>query len=188
MNQPQLVFGFHGCEEDVRDKILNSDNEHLDKSSNSYDWLGNGIYFWLNDPMRAYEWAEQKKKTKPAVIGAVIDLGECLNFCERTSIELVSLAYRIVKYEAEMAGIEMKKNKVPDKGGFNLIRELDCAVIERLHQELEKDGERVFDTVYGFFQEGEDAYPGSGIKGKSHIQICVRNPSCIKGYFLPRRN
>ena len=63
MIQRQLVFGFHGCEEDVRDKILNSDNEHLDKSSNSYDWLGNGIYFWLNDPMRAYEWAEQKKKS-----------------------------------------------------------------------------------------------------------------------------
>ena len=37
-----------------------------------------------------------------------------------------------------------------------------------------------------YFQEGKDAFEGSGIKEKSHIQICVRNTDCIKGYFLPR--
>jgi len=28
--------------------------------------------------------------------------------------------------------------------------------------------------------------PGAGFKEKNHIQICVRNRNCIKGYFLPR--
>ena len=49
-----------------------------------------------------------------------------------------------------------------------------------------KDKNIKFDTVYGYFQEGKDAFPDSGIKEKSHIQVCVRNPNCIKGYFLPR--
>jgi len=27
----------------------------------------------------------------------------------------------------------------------------------------------------------------AGLFAKSHIQICVRNPNCIKGFFMPRR-
>ena len=50
-----------------------------------------------------------------------------------------------------------------------------------------KEKGQMFDTVYGYFQEGQDAFEGAGIKEKSHIQICVHNPNCIKGYFLPRK-
>ena len=56
---PQMVLGFHGCDRAVAAKILQSRSEHLKASKNSYDWLGTGIYFWLNDPQRAYEWACQ---------------------------------------------------------------------------------------------------------------------------------
>lgn len=38
-----------------------------------------------------------------------------------------------------------------------------------------------------FFSEGERIYPGAGIREKTHVQICVRNPNCIKGYFSPRQ-
>ncbi|MBQ9805086.1 MAG: hypothetical protein IJW49_01055 [Clostridia bacterium] len=78
-----------------------------------------------------------------------------------------------------------KKNYLPDNGGFNLKRPLDCAVIKNLHKMVEKE-DIFFDTVYGYFQEGTDAFLNAGIKEKSHIQICVRNTECIKGYFLPR--
>ena len=44
-----------------------------------------------------------------------------------------------------------------------------------------------FDTVYGYFQEGKEAFPGAGVREKSHIQICVKNLSCIKGYFIPKK-
>jgi len=43
-----------------------------------------------------------------------------------------------------------------------------------------------YDSVRGVFFEGEDLYPDAGFKEKNHIQICVRNRNCIKGYFLPR--
>jgi hypothetical protein len=41
-------------------------------------------------------------------------------------------------------------------------------------------------SVRGVFFEGPDLYLNSGFKEKDHIQICIRNPNCIKGYFLPR--
>ena len=190
---PQIVLGFHGCDKKVADRILNSPKEHLTPSEHDYDWLGDGIYFWLNDPKRAYEWAEHKRERdgeveNPAVIGAISDLGVCLNLSERQSVELIQKSYSDLKEIFASAGYdlnEVKKNKVPDKGGFNLIRPLDCAVIKHAHK-IVKDRGVVFDTVYGYFQEGEDAYLGAGIKEKSHVQICVRNKSCIKGYFLPR--
>ncbi|MDE6753211.1 MAG: hypothetical protein K2J82_01210 [Muribaculaceae bacterium] len=65
-----LTIGFHGCEEHIaRDVILN--RAELVASNNSYDWLGSGIYFWENDPVRALEFAEEVKKcSKPCVVGA----------------------------------------------------------------------------------------------------------------------
>ena len=191
---PQIVLGFHGCDQSVAEKVLNSSEEHLIPSENDYDWLGDGIYFWLNDPQRAYEWACQtnkrnpKKVKKPYVIGAVIDVGLCLNFCERESILLLQKSYAMLNESFNTLGLDIQTqmiNRAPDKGGFNLIRPLDCAVIKNLHSMVaEKD--IFFDTVYGYFQEGEDAFLNAGIKEKSHVQVCVRNTNCIKGYFLPR--
>jgi len=43
-----------------------------------------------------------------------------------------------------------------------------------------------YDSVKGVFTEGEELYNNAGFKEKDHIQICIRNPNCIKGYFLPR--
>lgn len=191
---PHTVLGFHGCDKSVVYEILNNSKKHLKSSKNKYDWLGNGIYFWLNDPQRAYEWAVQTQKRspdkvkEPCVIGAIIDLGLCLNLSERQSIMLLQRSYNKLKNGFVELGIDINSklsNTVPDKGGFNLIRPLDCAVIENLH-EIMKDENISFDTVYGYFQEGIDAFIGAGIKEKSHTQICVRNTDCIKGYFLPR--
>jgi hypothetical protein len=43
-----------------------------------------------------------------------------------------------------------------------------------------------FDTVRGMFTEGGDLYDGAGFQQKTHSQISVINPECIKGYFIPR--
>lgn len=181
-----LILGFHGCKEEVRDKIINSSTKHLFESKNFDDWLGWGIYFWLNDPIRAAEWVPdryQSDKTMPAVIGAVIDIGECLDLSRRACIKQIQMSYEIVKKEFEIAQIPLPKNKVLDGGGFTLSRPLDCAVINRLHMVLADEG---YQTVFGFFDEGVEAYEGAGFSEKGHAQICVRDKNCIKGYFLPR--
>jgi hypothetical protein len=43
-----------------------------------------------------------------------------------------------------------------------------------------------YDTVRCAFPEGEEAYPDSFISSRLHIQVCVRNLACIKGFFLPQ--
>jgi len=54
---------------------------------------------------------------------------------------------------------------------------LDCAVINTAISL------RTFDSVRGAFVEGEPIYPGAALYSDTHIQICIRNPNCIKGYF-----
>lgn len=68
-------------------------------SQNIYDWLGYGIYFWEANPKRGLEFAQEAMKrpgsriTEPTVIGAVIDLGDCLDLLSSASVELVGVAY-----------------------------------------------------------------------------------------------
>ena len=74
-SRSNLIIGFHGCDAEVCNKLLNHPNEIL-KSERPYDWLGHGIYFWENNYERALLWAKDKYKrgeiNKPAVIGAVL--------------------------------------------------------------------------------------------------------------------
>jgi hypothetical protein len=67
------------------------------------------------------------------------------------------------------------------------FRKLDCAVFETLHA-IRNDNPDEFppyDTVRGVFIEGPELYPGTTIRSKDPIQICVRTESCILGYFRP---
>ena len=43
-----------------------------------------------------------------------------------------------------------------------------------------------YDSVRAMVVEGEPLYAGAGFHAKSHIQICVRDERCIKGFFRPR--
>ncbi len=189
---PSFVLGFHGCDQSVADSVV-AGRSQLVHSSNDYDWLGNGIYFWENDPHRALEYATMlrdhprhpnRRITNPAVLGAVIDLGHCLNLMEAATLDLLGSAYETLTVLLGAAGEMLPTNVEGAREGKDLlVRRLDCAVIEFLHKEY---GERKFDTVRGLFFEGDDLYPNAGFRARNHIQICVRNPNCIKGYFLPR--
>lgn len=186
---PNYVIGFHGCDQETYEKVINQ-NVNLKFSNNDYDWLGNGIYFWEQDLERAWEWAKQAATRtrgeikKPAVIGAVIDLGLCLNLLDDGCIDLLRQQYEMFKLSFELADKEVPKNI--GKGKDLPLRKLDCAVIENLHNNRKKNNEPAFDSVRGVFFEGDSIYPTSGFYQHSHIQICVRNPNCIKGYFSPR--
>lgn len=190
-----LVLAFHGCDESVRDKIVSNPSQSLLPSKNSYDWLGNGIYFWENDPKRALEYAKYlktnpsrgKKKPikKPSVIGAVINLGNCLDLVDSASLQLLKTGYEILKDTTENAEFDQLKNKPIGIEKELLLRNLDCAVIETVCK-VQSFKHRPFDSVRGVFFEGKEPYPNAGFKEKNHMQICIRNPNCIKGYFIPR--
>lgn len=77
-----LVIGFHGCDKSVVDAVVAGKTDLL-SSTNNYDWLGNGIYFWENNEERAWQWAKELSKRSNSSIKtpAVIDLGYCFDLC-----------------------------------------------------------------------------------------------------------
>ena len=95
------VIGFHSCDREFGLRLLNGHDE-MQPSDNKWDWLGPGSYFWEEDPVRALEYAintsmgRQKNKTAadtPFVIGAIIDLGNCLNLVELTALDILRAAF-----------------------------------------------------------------------------------------------
>ncbi len=189
--KPNLILGFHGCDEEVVEKVLKQ-KDILKPSENDYDWLGHGIYFWENNSSRAWEFAEESAKRKgskiktPAIIGVILDLGNCLDLVDTHYLNELKFAYDLLVNANEKAGTSLPKNEDIGSSKDKLIRKLDCAVIETLHAFNEESKSYPYDTVRGVFWEGDELYPGAGFSAKNHIQICVRNPNCIKGFFLPR--
>ncbi len=187
-----LVIGFHGCDKSVVDKVI-AGEDNLIASTNDYDWLGHGIYFWENNETRALQYAHEMLKRgsssvkQPAVIGAVIDLGYCMDLTDSLYLDELKEAYHILKETCVLTGADLPQNTDIGKSKDKLMRRLDCAVIETEHQINEEAKERPFDSVKGVFWEGNELFPGAGFTEKNHIQICVRNPNCIKGFFLPRK-
>lgn len=188
---PNTIIGFHGCDISTFRDVIERQKE-MKPSKNDYDWLENEIYFWKHNLERAWQWANEAAKRKgskiktPAVIGAVIDLGMCLNLLDSENIKMLKLQYDVFKLKLDIAGLSIPMNKNVGSNTDLLLRNLDCAVIESLHSQRSEDNQRPFDSVRGIFTEGEAIYPSSGFKEKTHIQLCIRNPNCIKGYFAPK--
>ena len=187
---PSVVYGFHVCERERAMQVLNQHERHLKASDNAYDWLGHGIYFWESSIKRAEEYAAQRlhphKFKSPMIVGAVIELGNCLDLLDSDAIQQLAAAHRHLAAAMMVEGRPLPKNAAY-KRGLPMQRNLDCAVIETLHSIVSKTpGLKGYDSVRGAFMEGEPAYPGANFRMQDHIQICVRNPEkCIKGYFLP---
>ena len=182
--RPNLIIGFHGCEKEVAIKVINGE-EDLKFSTNPYDWLGNGMYFWENDYQRALEYAEELRFKEPFVLGGILNLGHCLDLASRKGVNILKHSYDNLLKESMKTSITNKKGK---RGGINgdlLLRFLDCAVIEALHEFNEISEIQQYDSVKAAFWEGKELYPTAGFREKNHIQICIRNPKCILGYFLP---
>jgi hypothetical protein len=185
-----FVLGYHGCDRKVAERVL-AGKQQLIPSGNDYDWLGDGIYFWEHNAHRAYQFACElrdrprsgKPKIKePAVVGAIIDLGFCLNLLDNRFIEMIRHAYEGLERLSEEAGTPLPQNSV---GPDLLVRKLDCAVIRFLHTTREQGDDEPFDSVRAAFVEGGRLYENAGFAAKNHIQICVRTIACIKGYFRP---
>lgn len=183
--QPAFVLGFHGCDRSVGEAILRGEITHLNRSTNDYDWLGEGIYFWESNPTRALQFARERAAgaknsrgdiREPFVLGAVLNLRRCLSTTESSALSRVRGAYEALCETYQENGIPLPTN------GPNLRqRRLDCAVFDLLHF-LE---DNALDSVRAALWEGETLYPGAGIREADHVQICIRNPECILGYFRP---
>lgn len=187
----RLIIGYHGCDREVAYNVLMG-NDRLKPSANAFDWLGQGIYFWEYGPHRALEFAKEQADRGvvkiPDVLGAYIHLGHCFDLTDREATTRLKEFHPVWRKKLEDEGIPVPKNRKTGKVAEDmLLRELDCAVLNTLHRILDDGagGKLYFHTVRGVFVEGAPVYAGSGIHEKTHVQIAVRDPSLILGYFRP---
>lgn len=132
------------------------------------------------------QWSAQRARRNsagriytPFVIGAIIELGNCLNLIEPDSISIVNEAYEELKKTVKDAGGKLPKNK-------DANRALDCAVIKYVHESNVRADRPAYDTIRSPFHEGGELYEGANFSKRLHMEVCVKNPRCIKGYFLPQ--
>lgn len=174
---PRIVVGYHGCARSIAEQII--EEHRILPSTNAYDWLGEGAYFWEYAPYRALNWAIARcaiDGAEPAVIRATIRLGQCLNLLDTArSRELVRTYEQI---HASLGG-----RKIPRNTGTG-AHFLDCDVINTYCRLIEAENEHIFQTVRGCYPEGEPIYTGSKILSLTHVQIAIRDPSCISDVHL----
>lgn len=193
--RPGIIYGFHGCDRRVGELVLASHTRHLAWSKNDYDWLGHGMYFWEASPERGLQFARDAKVNQkitkgrirfPYVIGAVIELGNCLNLLAHAGLMEMQAAHHMLRSNAAAEQKQLPCNRYRDSSGAYLLRPLDCAVLEYLHKARMEANLPAYDTVIGALWEGSDLYAGAGVTDKNHLQICVRNEHCVRGYFRVR--
>jgi hypothetical protein len=137
MKSAGWVLGYHGCDRAIGEKVI-AFRENLEPSQNPYDWLGHGIYFWEGDPQRALHWATlirdhpklfSRTIKDPFVVGAIIDLGSCLDLTQIESLEIVREGFRQYKETLEALGQpRLPTNESGFAGDSDLVkRKLDCA-------------------------------------------------------------
>jgi len=184
------LIAFHGCDRSIGEAVL-AGTKPLQPSNNEYDWLGPGVYFWVDSFERGLQWATEltarpeSDVKNPFVVGALIHPSLCLNLTDPGAMRELLDAYAYVARISVARGWELPRNSARANDVF-LCRRLDCAVIKALHQLRAEYGDPPYDTVYGIFEEGEELYPGSGFRQKTHVQIAVRNSECIVGCFRTR--
>ena len=159
----RTIVGYHGCDRRFAKAVLSGETPISDwkPSQNQYDWLGEGVYFWEHSPRSALRWAEEKYNEEADVLGAVIQLGSCLDLLDEGIADLLAHSYQTFRDTLTAAGIPLPINH----GKGLKMRDLDCAVINNCVNQLQTQG-TVFDTVRGAFLEGEPLFPALPFPGK----------------------
>jgi len=108
-----LVLGYHGCDFKTAQAVLSG--EEFIPSEKDYDWLGPGVYFWENDPVRAYQWASDKRRkyAKPSLVGALIDLKKCFDLTTQSAVEALNTAYKSFAALSVKIGKPLPENTNP---------------------------------------------------------------------------
>jgi hypothetical protein len=185
MRYDRTVIAYHGCDARVADRLLAG--ESFRKSSNDFDWLGEGVYFWEYGYDRALQFADDQRRRgkveRPAVVGALLQLGNCFDLMDTRCTNELGRSFPSFRSMYERKGWSLPHNggATPDR----LLRRRDCAVINFYLESLPEFGLPLYDSVRGCFTEGDSAFDGSDIFVKSHVQIAIRNHACILGTFRP---
>jgi hypothetical protein len=178
----RTVIAYHGTDRVTADRLVRGNP--FAASDNEDDWLGTGIYFWEHAPKQAWHWATNiRKEDEPAVVGAVIQLGNCFDLCDPGNISLL----RDFKDDL-VAGLRDAGQSVPRNHRRHM--KLDCAVFNYVYNQSVKGGP-VIDTlraVYVPTDKQKRVWKGSWIYAETHVQICVRKAANILAVWHVRKD
>ena len=164
-----IVSGYHGTSSEAANMIL---REGFQISRNTYDWLGDGVYFFQDASARAWEWAFKRHGNGGAVIGAEIRIADCMDLLDVSWNPVIFDAYDSYLKNLRDSGQAMPRQ-------FGGAHRLDREVINYTVGVLSESGIRIA-CVRAAFAEGRPVYPGSAIYDRAHIQIAVRDiEACI---------
>jgi len=166
---PNRVVGYHGTSGAAAARILESG---FTVSRNEWDWLGDGVYFFQDAPIRAREWALRFHPDDPAVLRSDIRLEDCMDLLDIRWTQVLAEAYDHFLRLWKTTGLPLPAQR----GGAH---RLDRSVINYMVATLATEGTTIR-AVRGAFAEGEPIFPDSAIFARAHIQIAVRDTSLIE--------
>jgi hypothetical protein len=176
MDRTLIVHGYHGTSQTKAINILK--NGFL-ASDNDYDWLGTGIYFFQDAPVRAKQWATQQHPNNPAVICALIQLENCIDLFDVGWQPALKNMYNLFIERHKLLNLPLPKQSPHSSKAHRL----DCAFLNFVHEFILRQG-RSIDSIRATFIEGERLFPNSAIFDLAHVQIAIRNPALIQECYL----
>lgn len=178
----RTIIAYHGTNRETANRRVNG--EPFQASNTEDEWLGTGVYFWEHAPKQAWHWATQVRRYEhPAVVGAVIRLGNCFDCCDPANIALL-LAFK----DSMVAGLRDAGQPVPQNHRRNM--KLDCAVFDYVYTQALSAGRPIdsFRAVYVPADNKKRIWPKSWIYAETHVQISVRSPENILAVWHVRKD
>jgi hypothetical protein len=172
MRESIEVVGYHGTSTANAIAIL---DRGFRVSDNDYDWLGEGVYFFQDAPLRAWQWAAEQHPQDPAVIRSVIRLENAIDLFDIKWFPVLKSAYQTFKQKYE-------RNNLPlpyQSPARSKAHRLDCEFFDYITQLLISQDEKV-EAIRAVFIEGEAVFPNSAIFDLAHVQIAVKNTALIQ--------
>lgn len=177
---------YHGCDVVTRERIIRGDWQLL-RSSNFYDWLGDGLYAYIGDPGRALAFAQRshnepasflsaKGIANPSVLGLVVSM----EFVMDMNTEFGRIQYQVGK--ESVTDMRLRERLEPHLNDGNR-HVLDRAIFNAIHQSRAEDGEPELQGVVAHYRDGDELSPGSQLYTDSRSIIAIHDLSCVVGSF-----
>ncbi len=123
----RTIIGFHGTTAATAEDLVAG--KAFKPSESDDDWFGKGICFWEYAPKQAWWWARKfKKYADPAVVGAIIRLGNCFDLLDPVNVQTLKEFRDSMIEQLNVAGIEVPTN-------FRQHKKQDCAVFNFIYQQ-----------------------------------------------------
>lgn len=169
------VKAYYAGDEKEIEKFITG-QPYIPPSYHRNNWLGYGLYFWENNPIKAEKW--QLEKGKGAILECDIDTQNLLNLLEDTgnSDSFFDGAEKLSK--------QFNSKFSNDKSALNFS--LDC----KIFNEYKKVVQGQFSGIRMAFYLGESVSKDGNIFRGQHIQICLWDISAIKNpaKYIPCRD